>query len=136
MPLKKISRPPNAIPQIQIPRHPNNIPINPKIPHLHKFIQQWLKHMSNTHKISAPMKIIPEKQRIHAHENNTHKKNFYTHENNAYTYQPNFLTHQKWVYSIMPTHQILIISYPPKKKKKSSQNSSNNITNYIQCKAS
>ena len=49
-----------------------------------------------------------EKISFHTHENNTHK---------------NFRTHKKWVYLIMPTHQILIISYP---QKKSSQNSSNN----------
>ena len=39
MPFKKINWALNAIPHIQIPRYPNNIPINPKIPHLHKFIQ-------------------------------------------------------------------------------------------------
>jgi len=36
----------------------------------------------------------------------------------------------------MPTHQILIISYPHKKQKNSSQNSSNNTKSYIQCKTS
>ena len=55
-----------------------------------------------------------EKISFHTHENNTHK-NFHTYENDAYTSQQNFRTHQKWVYSIMPTHQILIISYPQKK---------------------
>ena len=57
-----------------------------------------------------------EKISFHTHENNTHK-NFHTYENDAYTSQQNFRTHQKWVYSIMPTHQILIISYPQKKIK-------------------
>ena len=38
-------------------------PINPKILYLHKFSQQWLKHMSDLKKnfLSIPRKIIPTK---------------------------------------------------------------------------
>ena len=51
------------------------------------------------------------------------KKIFMPMKNNAQTSKQNFHTHQNRVYSIMSTHQILMISYL---FKKSSQNSSNN----------